>query len=275
MRLILITILALIAFAANSILVRIALEHEQIGPGAFAAVRLLSGAMMLGVLVALRGGVRGMIGHGSAYSATALFVYAVAFSFAYVTLDTGTGALILFGGVQVTMFFGAVVMGERPSRARWIGALVGLSGLAIMFGPTAGKPDLLGALLMSISALGWGVYSLLGRRVSVPLEATAANFLIAAPFGLLVWWLFPVGAEISRSGVLLAVASGALASGIGYAIWYSVLPQLKSTTAAIVQLSVPVIALGGGVILLGEALTWAFALSAPLIILGVLIAIRR
>lgn len=275
MRLILITILALIAFAANSILVRIALEHEQIGPGAFAAIRLFSGAVMLGALVALRGGVRGMIGQGSVYSAGALFVYAVAFSFAYVTLDTGTGALILFGGVQITMFLGALIMGERPNRARWIGALVGLSGLAIMFGPSAGKPDLFGAFLMSISALGWGVYSLRGRLVSAPLESTAANFLIAAPFGLLVWWLFPMGAEIRQSGVLLAVASGAIASGIGYALWYSVLPQLKSTTAAIVQLSVPVIALAGGVILLGEALTWTFALSAPLIILGVLIAIRR
>lgn len=275
MRLFLITSLALIAFAANSVLTRSALAFDQIGPGAFMAIRLVSGAVTLAGLVALRGGLGGMFKHGSAVSAASLLLYAAAFSFAYVTLDAGIGALILFGGVQITMFAGALSGGERPHITRWIGAGLGMVGLAVLFGPRAEQPDLIGALLMTISAVGWGVYSLRGRGVSAPLEATAVNFLIAAPAGLIIWAVFPMGASISAQGVLLAVASGALASGIGYALWYSVLPKLQSTLAAVVQLTVPIIALGGGMVFLGEGVTWSFTLSAALIIAGVLIALRQ
>lgn len=274
MRLFYLTLLALTAFAANSVLTRSALALDQIGPGAFGAIRLVSGAVMLAILVTARGEMKGMVAHGSWISALSLFVYAIGFSFAYVSLETGTGALILFGAVQVTMFAGALWMGERPSRARWIGAAMGLAGLAVLFGPSASKPDLSGALLMTFAAVGWGVFSLRGRGIKAPLQATATNFLIVAPAGLLIWWLFPTGPAVTLEGVVLAITSGALASGLGYALWYSVLPKLQTTTAAVAQLSVPIIALGGGMLFLGEPLTWAFALSAPLIIIGVLIGIR-
>lgn len=275
MRLFLITVLALVAFAANSVLTRSALAFDQIGPGAFMGIRLVSGAVTLAALVGLRGGLGRMRGHGSVLSAASLLLYAAAFSFAYVTLDAGIGALILFGVVQITMFAGALLGGERPQLTRWIGAGLGMAGLAVLFGPGAEKPALTGAILMAISAVGWGVYSLRGRKVSAPLEATAVNFLIAAPFGLIIWGVFSAGASISLSGGMLAVASGALASGVGYALWYSVLPKLESSLAAVVQLSVPIIALVGGMIFLGEGVTWSFALSSALIIAGVLIALRQ
>lgn len=275
MRLFLITSLALIAFAANSVLTRSALAFDQIGPGAFMGIRLVSGAVTLAALVALRGGLSGMFKNGSAISAASLLLYAAAFSFAYVTLDAGVGALILFGGVQITMFAGALLAGERPQTSQWVGAGLGMGGLAVLFGPGAEQPELIGALLMVLSAVGWGIYSLRGRGVSAPLEATAVNFLLAAPAGLVIWAMFPLGVSISAQGISLAVASGAIASGLGYALWYSVLPKLQSTVAAVVQLTVPIIALGGGMIFLGEGLTWTFTLSASLIIAGVLIALRQ
>ncbi|MGE4611891.1 MAG: DMT family transporter [Paracoccaceae bacterium] len=275
MRLFLITLLALVAFAANSVLTRSALAVELIGPGAFMAIRLASGAVTLGALVAFRGGLGRMRGHGGVISAAALLLYAAAFSFAYVTLEAGIGALILFGGVQITMFAGALLAGERPHAVRWIGAFLGMAGLGVLFGPGAARPDLVGAIMMAFSALGWGIYTLRGRSVAAPLEATAVNFLFAAPFGVFLWVLFPAGAAVSTSGVLLAIASGSLASGVGYALWYSVLPKLESTLAAIFQLSVPIIALAGGVLFLGEAVTLYFAISAGLIIAGVLVAVRK
>lgn len=271
MRIFLTIILALVAFAANSILVRIALASGQIGPGAFTAIRLGAGAITLLALAMLRG--EALFMKGFAGSGVALLVYAVGFSFAYMSLDTGTGALILFGGVQVTMFGGALVAGERPSMARWLGAALALSGLALLFGPKAGRPDILGAALMAGAAIGWGVYSLRGRGVALPIAATASTFLLATPFAALIWLVFPSPIPILVPGVYLAIASGALASGLGYAIWYSVLPMIKSSTAAIVQLSVPVIAMLGGVLLLSEPFSMAFALAAPLILAGVLIAL--
>ena len=191
MRLISLTIFALIAFAANSVLTRSALALDQIGPGAFMAVRLVSGAVMLSVLVVLRGGVRDMLQHGSVVSAASLLLYAGAFSFAYVTLDAGLGALILFGGVQITMFTGAIIKGERPAVARWIGSLLGMIGLGVLFAPGASSPDIWGAVLMVFSAIGWGVYSLRGRSVSAPLQATASNFILAALAGIVLWLVFP------------------------------------------------------------------------------------
>ena len=273
MRIVLLTLFALVAFAANSVLTRSALAFDQIGPGAFMAVRLLSGAVTLAALVALRGGLGGVLRHGSVVSAGSLLIYAAAFSYAYVTLDAGVGALILFGGVQITMFIGALAGGERPSPARWFGSVLGMLGLGVLFAPGATVPDVGGAILMGVSAIGWGIYSLRGRAVSAPLQATAGNFIIATPVGIMLWVLVPSETAANLNGVLLAIASGALASGVGYAVWYATLPKLDSSLAAIVQLTVPLIALAGGMVFLGETATWSFVISAALILGGVFIAV--
>jgi len=273
MRLVMLTLFALFAFAANSVLTRSALAFDQIGPGEFMAIRLISGAVTLAVLVALRGVRDGMLRHGSMISAASLLLYTTAFSLAYVTLDAGLGALILFGGVQITMFAGAVIGREKPSAARWLGSLLGMIGLGVLFAPGATVPDVGGALLMGGSAVGWGIYSLRGRGVSAPLQATASNFLIAAPAGALFWFMFPSEIVTNLNGILLAIASGALASGVGYAIWYATLPKLDSSLAAIVQLTVPLIALAGGIVFLGETASWAFMASTVLILSGVFIAV--
>lgn len=267
------TYLALVAFAANSVLTKFALAQGQIGPEAFVAIRLFSGAVTLMLLVALRRGLRSLPTYSDPLSALALLSYAVTFSFAYITLDTGIGALILFGGVQVTMFAGALITGERPHLMRWIGTILGMSGLAILFAPGAQAPDLVGAILMVIAAISWGIYSLRGRSISDPLSATAMNFVFAAPIGIVLWLTFPSDIPTSFNGVLLAIASGALASGIGYAIWYSVLTKLDGSLAAILQLTVPVIALGGGILFLGETATWDFAIASTFIFVGVLLAV--
>lgn len=273
MRLFWLTVLTLLAFAANSVLTRSALALGQIGPGAFTAIRLASGAMALFALVAVRGETRRYLRRGTPGSAAALFVYAGAFSYSYVTLDTGIGALILFGGVQITMFAGALYLGERPGPARWLGTTMGMVGLAVLFAPGAKAPDVFGAFLMAASAVGWGIYSLRGRSISRPLATTAANFLLAAPAGVLLWLVFGTGVSLTVPGFALAVASGALASGMGYAIWYAVLPKLDSSLAAIAQLTVPLIALSGGIVFLGERATWSFAISSALILGGVAIAV--
>ncbi len=260
------------AFAANSVLTRYALAFDQIAPAAFVAIRLVSGAMVLGILVGLRG--NGWRGQGNPISAAMLLLYAAAFSFAYVSLDTGVGALILFGGVQITMFAGAMLAGERPGPKRWVGMGLGMAGLAILFAPGSAAPNLSGAMLMAFAAFGWGVYSLRGKSVEKPLPATAVNFLIAAPFGILIWLVMPFSIPSSLTGVALAIISGAAASGIGYAVWYSVLPRLDASFAAIVQLIVPIIALAGGMVFLGEAVTVTFAISTVLILGGVAYAAR-
>lgn len=263
MRFIIITILALLAFAANSVLTRYALALEQIGPADFMVIRLIAGAVMLAGLVLLNR----IRFAGSVISSLALLVYVVGFSFAYVSLETGTGALILFGGVQITMFVGAIFVGETPPIKRWIAAIVSSIGLAVLFLPGAAPPDVFGAGLMALAAIGWGVYSLRGRSVSAPLADTAGNFLMAAPLALLIWLVLPGDAvQASASGILLAIASGAVASGVGYALWYAALPALDAAMAAILQLTVPLIALGGGMLFLSEPLTWNFVIAATLIL---------
>lgn len=275
MRLILLTIFTLIAFAANSVLVRSALTNGTIGPAAFGAIRLGAGAGMLLVLTVLTGGRRALFPKGSMVSSAALLVYVVGFSYAYLWLDTGTGALILFGGVQITMFAGALLAGEKMPASRWLGAGLAMLGLGLLFGPKAGRPDAFGAALMAVAAIGWGVYSLRGRGVAKPLPASASTFLLAAPLAAGLWLLVPDAVGVSPQGVGLAMASGAVASGLGYALWYTVLPQIRASSAAILQLSVPIIALAGGMLVLSEPLTASFLLAAPLIIIGVLVAIRR
>ena len=270
MQLLLITLLALVAFAANSVLARVAMAHGAIDPASFTGLRLVSGALTLALLVGLRRG--NPLALGSWPSALALLIYAAAFSFAYVTLDAGLGALILFAAVQITMFGGALIGGERPHPGRWAGMALGLTGLAVLFLPGATAPSPIGAGLMLGSGIGWGVYSLRGRHGGDALGATAGNFLRASPFAIAIWLLAGQGGA-NLEGVALAIASGALASGLGYAVWYTALPRLDASLAAIAQLTVPIIALSGGMLWLGEAADWSFALASTLILGGVGLAV--
>ncbi|MEM9970574.1 MAG: DMT family transporter [Pseudomonadota bacterium] len=277
MRIVALTALTMVAFAANSVLNRWALVDGTTGPAAFQAVRVAAGALCLAVLLAVRGGLPPLMSPGRTIGTGSLLLYVVGFSFAYVALDSGVGALILFGGVQITMFAGAVLAGDRPPALRWVGSGVALAGLAWLLLPGGSAPPLGSAMLMAAAAFGWGVYSLHGRKASDPLAETGANFLCAAPLALLVWVVLPD--DMTVPGAVLAVVSGALTSGLGYALWYSVLPRLDAAVAALAQLTVPVIATAGGVALLGEVATPRLVMASALVLggvaLGVLAGQRR
>ncbi|WP_333831849.1 DMT family transporter [Rubrimonas sp.] len=260
---------ALIAFAANSVLCRMALAGGDIGPTAFTAIRLAAGAAALGLIALVAGRGAQARAAASGLSAAMLFGYAAAFSFAYVALDAGIGALILFGAVQATMFLGALLGGERPGPARWIGGAAAFGGLVWLLSPGAAAPPLVPALLMAAAGACWGGYSLRGRRAGPPLAATAAAFALATPAGLALWAFAGPTEPVGAAGAVLAAASGALASGGGYAVWYAVLPRMEASLAAVAQLTVPVIALAGGMVFLGEALTLRFAVAALVILGGV------
>ena len=267
-RLFLLTALTMVAFAANSLLNRAALADGSTGPAAFAALRLVSGALCLAGLLALRDGLPKLVAPRRWIGTGTLALYVLGFSFAYVALDAGVGALILFGCVQVTMFAGAVVTGERPPAARWLGAILAFGGLAWLMWPGADSaPALLPSLLMVAAGFGWGLYSLEGRRAGAPLPATGANFICAAPLGLLLWIIVPDA--LSAEGALLAIISGAVTSGLGYALWYSVLPRLDATVAALAQLTVPVIAVLAGVVFLAEPLTARLVVASAVILGGI------
>ncbi len=273
-RLILLTTLTMVAFAANSLLNRAALLDGETGPAAFAALRLLSGAICLAAPVALRRDAVAGSGHPGRrlLGAGSLALYMLGFSFAYVALDAGVGALILFGVVQVTMFAGGILGGERPVPGRWMGTALALGGLAWLAWPSgANAPQLAAAALMTAAATGWGIYSLAGRGAADPLHDTAANFLWATPVAGLVWLAAPDG--LSAQGAVLAVISGAVTSGLGYALWYSVLPRLEASVAALTQLTVPVIAVIGGLLFLSEALSLRIVLASAIILGGVAIGI--
>lgn len=269
MRLFLLTALTMTAFAANSILNRAAVGGGDIGAMAFAAVRLGAGACALLALVVLLRRRFVLSGPERVRGVAGLFVYVFGFSWAYQALDAGLGALILFGCVQITMFAGALIDGERPPATRWIGALVALGGLAWLLWPGAGVAvSLPHAAAMVAAGIGWGVYSLAGRASADPLVSTMANFVLAAPAGFLLAGMLPASFDATTSlGLGLAALSGAVASGLGYALWYSVLARIPGTVAAIAQLTVPVIAMAGGALLLGESPD-ADALLAGAIVLG-------
>ena len=268
MRLILLTALTLVAFAANSVLTRLALTGTGLGPGAFAAIRLASGAAVLMALVALRPRPAPRPLRIRLPGAAALALYVLGFSFAYVTLDAGLGALLLFGGVQITMFAGALVLREDIPPLRWIGAGIAFAGLAWILWPSGkSAPDPIGAALMLAAALGWGLYSLIGRKAGAPLATTAWSFTLALPAGLVAVWAAP--GSLDAAGIGLAILSGAVTSGLGYALWYSVLPGLGATIAAVAQLTVPILAMAGGMLVLGEPLTPRFVLAAALVLGGV------
>lgn len=268
----LLTALALLAFAGNSILCRMALGGALIDPAGFTAVRLGSGALALWLLVALRNrSLPRLAGHWA--SAAALFVYAAAFSLAYVSLSAGTGALILFGAVQLTMILAGLRAGERPRPAEWLGLSLALLGIIVLMRPGLTAPEPTGSALMAAAGIAWGVYSLRGRSSSEPLRTTAGNFLLTVPAAAVLMLLAGGAGSWTRQGALLAAASGALASGAGYAIWYAALPGLTATRAALVQLLVPVLAVGGGVALLSEAIPLRLPIAAALVLGGVALAV--
>ncbi|AMY68214.1 DMT family transporter [Frigidibacter mobilis] len=280
MRLILLVCLAMAAFAANSVLNRLALAEGGMGPASFAAVRLAAGAVMLAALVRARSGrfcpVPAGLGRLRAFGAGTLAIYMIGFSYAYLTLQAGTGALILFGGVQVTMFAGALALREPVPLRRWVGAGLALAGIAVLAAPGMGAaPDPMGAALMAAAAVGWGLYSLAGRRAGDPLAATAGNFVLALPLALLVLLALPGGERVTGAGLAAAMVSGAVTSGLGYALWYAVLPRLAASVAAVAQLTVPVLAALAGAALLAELPGPRFWAAAALVIAGVLLSVLR
>ena len=267
------TVLALLAFAGNSLLCRAALAHTAIDAASFTTLRLASGALVLWGLVQFTR--REATGRGSWPSALALFAYAAAFSFAYLTLPTGTGALLLFGAVQASMIGWGFFKGERFAALQWLGLGLALAGLVGLLLPGLSAPPLGGALLMIAAGVAWGVYSLRGKGAGDPLRVTAGNFVRTVPLALVMSLVFINRAQVDTAGAFYAIASGAITSGLGYAIWYAVLPQLKATSAATLQLSVPVIAALGGIVWLGEPLTLRLLLASAAILGGVALVIRQ
>ena len=275
-RILSLTVLAMAAFAGNSLLCRLALKNTAIDPASFTALRLASGALVLWLVGRAQSrGASARSGAGNWLSALALFAYAAGFSFAYVSLPAGTGALLLFGAVQATMIGHGLARGERfrPPQLAGLGlAFVGIVGLLL---PGLSAPPLAGALLMIGAGAAWGVYSLRGRGAGDPTRVTAGNFLRAAPLALVLSLFMLKSASLDAAGTWLAIASGALTSGIGYAVWYGVLPALKATTAATVQLSVPVLAALGGVAFLGEPVTLRLALASGAILGGIALVVLQ
>ncbi|WP_166263458.1 DMT family transporter [Marinobacter caseinilyticus] len=261
----------MIAFAGNSLLCRVALRETGIDAASFTTVRLLSGAVMLWALVRLSQ--RRVEGSGSWVSALALFGYAAAFSFAYLGLSAGMGALLLFGAVQATMISHGLWQGEQMRPLQWLGFLLAFGGLVGLLLPGSSAPPLVNAVLMLAAGVAWGVYSLRGRGKGDPTRVTAGNFARAVPFTLALSVLMMGDMAWDPAGLGYAVASGALASGMGYAVWYMALPLLRATSAATIQLSVPVIAALGGVLLLGESLTARLVLTAMAILGGIALVI--
>ncbi|MEO9458053.1 MAG: DMT family transporter [Lentilitoribacter sp.] len=274
MRIFLLTTITMIAFGANSIFGRVALEGDAIDPSSYSFIRLLSGAIMLAILVGVSSGVsKKNLSHGNIISALCLFAYAAAFSFSYVNIETGVGALILFACVQAVMIGWALYKGDRPSLFEWLGITVAFGAFIWLVSPGLEAPDPIAATLMAISGIAWGAYSLRGKSSSDPLKATAGNFLLSVPMGLVLLFITISSSQVTVFGVILAIASGAITSGMGYALWYKVLPQLTATRASIVQLTVPVVAGIGGLIFLSEPLTFRFVLASALILGGVAISI--
>ncbi len=270
-RIIALTTLAMIAFAGNSLLCRAALEHTSIDAASFTTIRLISGAVMLWLVVRIRRGTR--TGGGNWVSAFALFAYAAGFSFAYVSLPAATGALLLFGAVQATMIGHGIWTGERLRRLQLVGLMLAFGGLVGLLLPGLSAPPLYGSILMLGAGVAWGIYSLRGKGAGDPTRVTAGNFLRAAPIAAALSLLMLNGTSLDNAGFWYAVSSGALASGMGYAIWYTALPELKATNAATVQLSVPVIAALGGIAFLGEPITLRLVLASVAILGGIALVI--
>ena len=263
------TAFALVAFAFNSILCRMGLAAGEIDAAGFTTVRLVSGASVLAALVLSSGKTRNVVKSGNWSSAFFLFAYAVTFSFAYLGLTTATGALILFGCVQVTMFGVSLYHGVRPGPIEWIGLLVAFGGLVYLVLPGLSAPPLNSALLMAAAGIAWGGYTLRGKGSENPLADTAGNFIRSVPMVLVVALVFLPNLGASWRGVGLAVLSGAIASGVGYSVWYAALKYHTPTRAAVLQLSVPLIAAAGGILLLAETASLRLLIAAALILGGI------
>jgi drug/metabolite transporter (DMT)-like permease len=266
------TAFALVCFAFNSILCRLALRTDEIDAASFTSMRIVSGAvtlLLIGLLIN-----RTEARRGNWVSAFFLFAYAICFSFAYVSLTAATGALILFGSVQATMILAAIIAGERPRALEWIGLLTALGGLIYLVLPGLSAPPLLSSVLMALAGISWGFYTLRGRGAGNPLAETTGNFLRAAPLAILATLPFLSGAHFSSKGIGLAVLSGAIASGVGYSIWYAALKFHTATRAAILQLSVPVIAAAGGVLFLSEEIALRLILAAAFILGGIALKVK-
>ncbi len=263
---------SLVAFAANSVLCRLALGPRLIDPVSFTTLRIISGALVLYGVLVLRGAWRRPDIRPA--SALALFVYAMAFSLAYVSLPTASGALLLFGSVQITMIGVGIVKGERPSTQAWLGILLAVGGLIWLLAPGVQAVPLLPACAMILSGMAWAGYSLLGARRGDPVLATAWNFIGAVPFALAASVFTRNEMLLSAEGVLWAVISGGVTSGLGYIVWYRVLPALPTTTAAAVQVAVPVLAGFAGVMLLDEALAPRLVLASAVVLGGIVLVVR-
>lgn len=269
----LLTLLTMIAFAGNSVLCRIALKHTRIDAASFTSIRLVSGAVVLWAIASFFRSKS--TGRGNWISAFALFAYAAGFSFAYISLTAATGALLLFGAVQATMIGHGLWTGERFQKQQLVGLMLAFGGLVGLLLPGLSAPPLGGSVLMLIAGVAWGVYSLRGKGVGDPTWVTAGNFLRAMLFAAILSLLLISSSNLDIVGIWYAIASGAVASGLGYAIWYSVLPALKVTNAATVQLSVPVFAAFGGIIILGESVTERFLLASLAILGGIALVILK
>ena len=266
----------MIAFASNSLLCRAALKQTSIDAASFTFVRVCSGAVALWLVMNLRRMIRTKRSDGvdgNWISALALLIYAAGFSFAYVAVAAGTGALLLFGAVQATMILWGLHKGERFRAIQILGLIVAMIGLVVLLFPGLSAPPLFGSILMLGAGVAWGVYSLRGKREKNPVTATTGNFIRAVPFAAAVSIIFFRWLDLDLAGVTYAIISGAVTSGLGYVIWYSVLPSLTAASAATVQLSVPVLAAAGGILLLGEPITLRYLLASVAILGGIALVV--
>jgi drug/metabolite transporter (DMT)-like permease len=271
-KIILYTTFALAAFAFNSILCRMALRADEADAASFTSIRLVSGAVMLLVLSYFFNK-RSQTKSGSWPSAFFLFAYAACFSFAYINLTAGTGALILFGCVQITMIAAALAKGEKPGALEWLGLVTALAGLVYLVLPGLTAPPLVSSTLMAAAGIAWGAYTLRGRGSGNPLGDTAGNFIRAVPMGIIISVIFIPAFHLSNRGIVLAILSGAITSGIGYTVWYAALKHHTATRAAVLQLSVPVLTAVIGILLLAEVASVQLAVSAALILGGIALTI--
>lgn len=270
-RLIALICLAMGAFAANSVLCRLALKHTSIDAASFSTIRLISGALMLLFICATQRPSVKLKGNWA--GAVALFVYVFSFSFAYIHLETGVGALLLFGAVQLSMILYGLFKGERMRPLAVVGLLLALCGLISLLLPGAAAPDPFSAVVMIISGLAWGIYSLLGKNVTDPIATTTGNFIRAIPFAFIALFPFIQTVNFDQKGLIYAIISGALASGVGYAIWYKAIPNLTAFQGATVQLSVPIIASLAGIFLLGEVLSTRLFLASIAVLGGIVMVL--
>ncbi|TWX70863.1 DMT family transporter [Colwellia demingiae] len=276
LRIILITFLSLSAFAANSLITRFALEKTTIDEASFIMLRVVSGALFLWLFLAIKKDKK-IVQGGTWFAAFALFIYAVSFTYGYGLIAAGTGALLLFGSVQITMTVAGYREGERLNVIQLVGFVLALAGLVILMLPGISAPSFMGAFLMCISGVAWSIYTLQGRGASSPAASTAGNFIKAAPMAILLWLIVYLSSnntiDLANIGVIYALLSGIVTSGIGYIIWYSVLPELKATQAAIVQLSVPLLVTLAGALLLNEAITLRIVFASLTILIGTILVL--